>query len=83
MGEISLKELLSANKNYTFLVGAGCSIDSPSCLPAGMQMMKAMLKHSCADSEVQKILNNPKILQNLRFEQLVEIIQRRLDPDLT
>ena len=61
-----------------FLVGAGCSVDAPSCLPAGRAAMKAIIEYACVDSEKAKILN----LKELRFEQLVEIIRDRLDPEL-
>ncbi|MHA1453331.1 MAG: tetratricopeptide repeat protein, partial [Promethearchaeota archaeon] len=63
---------------YTFLVGAGCSVDAPSCLPAGKPMMKAIIEHSCVESEVEKII----AMENLRFEQLVEIVRDELDPNL-
>ncbi|MHA1110379.1 MAG: tetratricopeptide repeat protein [Promethearchaeota archaeon] len=74
----SLQQRFPIDGKYTFLVGAGCSVDSPSCLPAGRQMMEAIIRHSCISSEVDKIL----ALENLRYEQLMDIIRDWLDPDL-
>ena len=73
-----IKDLFTDGTKLTFLVGAGCSVDPPSCLPAGHPMMKAMINYTCAASEREKILE----LKELRFEQLVEIIRDSLDPEL-
>jgi len=75
---IGIKNLLLSNNDLTFLVGAGCSVDVPSCLPAGRAMMEAIINYTCADSEIDKLLN----LKDLRFEQLVEIVRDRIDPEL-
>ncbi|MFX1259540.1 MAG: SIR2 family protein, partial [Promethearchaeota archaeon] len=75
---LTIKELFPEDANLTFLVGAGCSVDAPSCLPAGRPMMEAIINYTCAQSEREKILK----LKELRFEQVVEIIRDRLDPDL-
>ena len=37
---ISITELIGQDKKLTFLVGAGCSVDSPSRLPAGRVYLK-------------------------------------------
>jgi hypothetical protein len=68
--DVDVKNLLLNKTDLTFLVGAGCSVDTPSCQPAGRSMMEAILTHTCADSEISKLLN----LKDLRFEQLVEIV---------
>ena len=39
-----INDLLNENEKLTFLVGAGCSVDPPSCLPMGRQMMEAVIK---------------------------------------
>ena len=36
---LSIKELLEQDQKYIFMVGAGCSMDAPSCLPNGKEMM--------------------------------------------
>jgi len=75
---LTIKDLLTPNAKLTFLVGAGCSVDAPSCLPAGKQMMDALIDYTCIESEIEKI----KELKDLRFEHLVGIIQKELDPEL-
>ncbi len=75
---LTIKDLWADDARLTFLVGAGCSINAPSCLPAGRPMMEAIVKYTCAESEVKKILG----LKELRFEQLVEVVRDRLDTEL-
>ena len=75
---LTIRDLINPEATLTFLVGAGCSLDPPSCLPAGKPMMEAIIKYTCDDSEIKRILN----LEELRFETLVEIIRDRLDPEL-
>ncbi|MFX0077507.1 MAG: tetratricopeptide repeat protein, partial [Candidatus Hermodarchaeota archaeon] len=76
--DLTIRDLFTPGVKLTFLVGAGCSIDKPSCLPAGRRMMNALLDYTCAKSELDKI----KKLEGLRFEQLIEILSERLDPEL-
>ena len=73
-----IKDLITSDAKLTFLVGAGCSTDPPSCLPIGKKMMKSVIEFTCTESEINKILG----LDNLRFEQLVEIVRDHLDKDL-
>ncbi|MFX1238613.1 MAG: tetratricopeptide repeat protein [Promethearchaeota archaeon] len=75
---LTIKDLFTNEARLTFLVGAGCSVDAPSCLPAGRPMMEAIINYACAESEREKILK----LEDLRFEQLVEIVRDNLDPEL-
>jgi len=75
---LTIRDLFTPDAKLTFLVGAGCSVDPPSCLPAGRTMMEAIIDYTCAESEIKKI----KELEDLRFEQLIEIIRDRLDPEL-
>ncbi|MFX0072961.1 MAG: tetratricopeptide repeat protein, partial [Candidatus Hermodarchaeota archaeon] len=74
---LTFKELIEGER-LTFLIGAGCSVDAPSCLPAGRAMIETIIKYTCEKSEIEKILN----ISELRFEQLVEIVRDRLDPEL-
>ena len=53
---LMINDLLNENEKLTFLVGAGCSVDPPSCLPMGRQMMEAVIKYTCTESEIEKIL---------------------------
>jgi len=75
---LSIKDLITPKAKLTFLVGAGCSVDTPSCLPAGRTMMDVIIDYTCVESEIPKI----KELKELRFEQLVEIVSEHLDPEL-
>jgi len=75
---LTIKDFITPEAKLTFLVGAGCSVDPPSCLSAGRAMMDAIIDYTCAESEIEGI----KKLKKLRFEALVEIIRDRLDPDL-
>jgi len=72
-----IKELL-INDPLTFLVGAGCSINSPSSLPAGRAMMDAIIEHVSTKQDCKKLVN----LSELRFESLVEIVRDNVDPTL-
>lgn len=71
-------DMLFKKSNLTFLVGAGCSIDAPSHMMAGKAMMNTIIKYTCADSEIDRMLE----LIELRFEQLLEIIRNNLDGEL-
>ena len=75
---LSIRDLFTDNLDLTFLIGAGCSVDPPSCQPEARTMMEAIIKYTCAESEIEKILK----LKNLRFETLLEIIRDTVDPDL-
>ena len=75
---LKIKDLISPDAKLTFLVGAGCSVDSPSSLAAGRKMIEDIVNYTCAESEIQKILD----LEELRFEQLVEVVRNWLDKDL-
>jgi tetratricopeptide (TPR) repeat protein len=75
---LKINDLITPDAKLTFLVGAGCSIDPPSCLSAGKAMMDALIDYTCAESEIDKI----KELKDLRFEQLVEIVRDYLDKGL-
>ncbi len=78
--DLTIKDLFSDNSKLTFLVGAGCSADPPSCLPMGHTMMEAIIKYTCAESEIKKLLNLVES-RKLRFEWLMEIISDNLDKE--
>ena len=74
-------DILNNSTELTFLVGAGCSIESPSNLPGGTQMMEEIIKYSCCESEINTLLE--VIRKNeIRFESLIEIIQHNYDKNL-
>ena len=75
--DIGLSDLMK-KEALTFLVGAGCSVDSPSRQPAGRAMMDAMIQFACDEEEIERIIK----LDELRFEALVEILRDNIDEDL-
>jgi len=84
---LKITDLITPDAKLTFLVGAGCSVDPPSNLPAGKTMMEALIRYTCAESEIDKLLGKVELeeggkLEGLRFEQLIEIIRDQLDPEL-
>jgi len=38
----TINDFFTEGAKLTFLIGAGCSIDAPSCLADGITMMKAI-----------------------------------------
>ena len=52
---LNINNLITPDAKLTFLVGTGCSVDPPSCLPAGRAMMEAIIDYTCAESEIDKI----------------------------
>ncbi|MFX1365982.1 MAG: tetratricopeptide repeat protein [Promethearchaeota archaeon] len=79
---LKINDLLNLDQKWTFLVGAGCSVSAPSCLPAGYAMMNALINHTCAQSEINTILELMKS-GKLRFEALVEVIRNQIDKNLS
>ncbi|KKK60633.1 hypothetical protein LCGC14_3022410, partial [marine sediment metagenome] len=73
--DISIKDLIYNQKKLTFLVGAGSSVENPSCLAAGDKMKEAIIRFACEYASLKDILQ----LTNLRFEVLVEIFQNYFD----
>lgn len=76
--DLNIGDLLNEMEEVTFLVGAGISVDTPSCQPAGRAMMDAIIDYTCDESEIEEI----KGIEDLRFEALIEIVRDRLDNDL-
>ena len=52
---LAIEDLFGVDEKFSFLIGAGCSIDKPSCLAAGREMMKAIINYYCVESEISKI----------------------------
>ncbi len=71
-------KLFSPPKNLTFLVGAGCSLDSPTNVPRTREIMDTIIEYICVNQETSTI----KEIENLRFEALIEVFRDSLDLDL-
>ena len=54
--EPDFKDLFSENRLYTFLVGAGISMDSPSFVPSARMFVSELFKHYAPEGEIDKLL---------------------------
>ncbi len=76
--EGNVEDLFAPNEKYTFLVGAGISMDSPTNLPSARQIVKSLLELCAPKEELENLLS----LQLLRYELIVEKIQDIFDEEL-
>ena len=74
----SLEELFFKDSKWTFLVGAGTSMDAPSNLPSARQISRTILEFCAPEEELENLLS----LEMLRYELLVESIQDMFDTEL-
>ncbi len=80
--EDTLKEinaLFTEKVAYSFLVGAGISMDAPSYVPSARMFVKELFNYYAPDDEIESLSK----LESLRYEFLVEKIQNLFDKDLT
>ncbi len=73
-----LESLFTPKRNYTFLVGAGISMDPPANMPSARQIVKSLLEIFAPLEEIDNLL----VLEMLRFELAVEKIQDIFDEEL-
>ena len=78
MAHQELKDIILPNEKFTFLVGAGISIESPSRLKSAVEIVKVLINLCASENEASTIL----ALEGLRYETVVEFIQKYLDPEL-
>ncbi|HUW89102.1 MAG TPA: tetratricopeptide repeat protein [Candidatus Nanopelagicaceae bacterium] len=74
-----ISNLFSEKRVYTFLVGAGISMDPPSCVPSARMFVNELLSYYAPEKEIE-ILSK---LDSLRYEFLVEKIQDLFDKEIT
>lgn len=74
----NIASIFSPKSSYTFLVGAGISIDKPSSVPSAREIVRNLLELCVPPEEVENLL----ALENLRFELVVEKIQNEVDEEL-
>jgi len=72
------KDLFSENRLYTFLVGAGISMDPPSNIPSARMFVHELFKYYAPEEEIEKLSS----LESLRYELLVEKVQNLFDKEL-
>ncbi|MBN1217262.1 MAG: tetratricopeptide repeat protein [Candidatus Lokiarchaeota archaeon] len=70
--------LLNKNDKFVFLVGAGCSMDPPSRLPSALEFVREIVTFCAPPEEFETIMN----LNSLKYEAIVEIVEKRIDRDL-
>lgn len=73
-----IESMFTPKRNYTFLVGAGISMDAPTNMPSAMQIVKCLLELCAPTEEVENLLS----LEKLRFELVVEKIQDMIDEEI-
>jgi len=74
----NIESLFTPKRKYTFLVGAGISMDPPTNMPSARQIVKDLLELCAPPEEVKNLL----CLETLRFELVVEKIQDVFDEEL-
>lgn len=73
-----INTLISPDERYVFLVGAGISIDPPTNLLPATQFINYLLELCAPEEEMHNLLS----IESLRYEMIVEIIQRYIDYEL-
>jgi len=73
-----IKNLFNEERRYTFLVGAGISMDPPSYVPSARMFVKDLFKYYAPEEEIEKLSQ----LDSLRYEFLVEKIQSLFDKEI-
>ncbi|MFX1310411.1 MAG: tetratricopeptide repeat protein [Promethearchaeota archaeon] len=76
--EGDVEDLFAPKDEYTFLVGAGVSMDSPTNMPSARQIVKSLLEFCAPNEEIENLLS----LDLLRYELIVEKIQDIFDEEL-
>ncbi len=76
--EESIESLFPPEFRYTFLVGAGVSMDFPTNMPSAREIVRSLLETCAPPEEVERLLS----LNMLRYELVVEKIQDEIDEDL-
>ena len=70
--------LFSEKRTYTFLVGAGISMDPPSCVPSARMFVNELFKYYAPKEEIEYLSK----LDSLRYEFLAEKIQDLFDKEI-
>jgi tetratricopeptide (TPR) repeat protein len=72
------KDLFPEVRLFTFLVGAGISMDPPSSVPSARMFVNEIFKYYAPEEEIEALSS----LETLRYEFLVEKIQNLFDKEL-
>jgi tetratricopeptide (TPR) repeat protein len=89
---MDLSEVLDFRASHCFLVGAGISIDSPSCLLSGGDFLFRIARHVSPTPQIFDLLTsaqnsgpsgaNTRYSSRLRFETLMSVLRRTVDDGL-
>ena len=77
--EFDFSTFFTEKQGYTFLVGAGISMDPPSNVPSARMFVRELFTYYAPKEELEYL----ESLESLRYEFLVEKIQSLFDNDLT
>ncbi|MEA3378662.1 MAG: tetratricopeptide repeat protein [Nanoarchaeota archaeon] len=69
-GNSLIEKLFTINEKYTFLVGAGVSMNPPSNLSSARQIINTLLKYSSPPNELSSLISASKDIQ---FEHLIDL----------
>lgn len=75
---LNLNELCQDHSKYTFLVGAGISMNAPSKVPSARQIVENLLNYGALEEDKLNILD----IDFLGYEIFVEIFQNNIDYNL-
>ncbi|MBD3212279.1 MAG: tetratricopeptide repeat protein [Candidatus Lokiarchaeota archaeon] len=71
-------EIIESSDKFTFLVGAGISMEYPSSVPSAKHLVESLARRCVPNEELHLILQK----ETLRYEVFVEVIQKYIDPSL-
>jgi len=74
------RHLFDKTQPYTFLVGAGISMDIPSSVPSASEIVRNMLEEILSNIP-DRLVKNLLLNKSIRYEMLIEELIK-LDPDL-
>ncbi|MFX0001815.1 MAG: tetratricopeptide repeat protein, partial [Candidatus Hermodarchaeota archaeon] len=75
---LKIRNLFKNEEKFTFLIGAGCSVDAPSNVPDSNTIKEELINYFCAESEISNILE----IEDLKLEQLLNTICTSFNEDL-
>ncbi len=76
--EKDLQKIFEKDGQYTFLVGAGVSMNPPSNLPSALEIAHSLIELCAPENEIDII----KSMENLRYEYMISEIRLLFDNDL-
>lgn len=70
-----IEDLFLPERKYTFLVGAGASMDAPTNMPSAREIVRSLLSFCAPNEEVDNLLS----LDLLRYELVVDLFEKLND----